>query len=212
MQTAHEFYKLVIRCLIIIWKHWKIFRTRVKKLPCHKNLYFPSYFHIRGHITFNPLSFDLKMCRFFLPTSKKIFCIKTAKIFHPNFHRHFREIEKCFDIRLRSFHSPSLHTSLRANFRDKNIVLVKEIPSIIKGSQRSLVWARVEWGRGFVLQSNMEFVFGLLGIGGLDLSQFGLKTLSAGSGVCEVHALILSNLANPLISVPELFLVQDHPC
>ena len=58
----------------------------------------------------------------------------------------------------------------------------------------------------------MGFVIGLLGIGGLNLSHLELKTFSAGSGVCKARALILSDLANPPISVQEPFPVQDHPC
>ena len=62
---------------------------------------------------------------------------------------------------------------------------------------------------------------GLLGMGGLDLSQSGLKTFSAESGECEVRTLILSNLGNPpsgsiirlilLIFVPEPFPIQEYP-
>ena len=55
-------------------------------------------------------------------------------------------------------------------------------------------------------------MFGLLGIVGLDLSQSGLKTFSAGSSECEVCALILSNLANFPISALEPFPVREYPC
>ncbi len=68
----------------------------------------------------------------------------------------------------------------------------------------------------------MGFVFGLLEIGGLDLSLSGLKTFNAQSGECEACALNLSNQANspsgPIIGLLSLnvilepFTVQENLC